>query len=195
MMGEWSLGFLSRNLFPDKSVWVERYKETLLERPLGGSGDSCVVSRLVVWATEKEEDGPNKRARSSGAGNDERQHRAQGSKIERRFVVKRVTGASARYGGFDSLKTEIKRISYKVEGWFLNALLDDDYGPAKFARAYYWDDSGRHTSLLIEQDLIAQGFPIHQGELDAREAKTAIRWLAQFHFAGGRVTGGRVWAR
>lgn len=139
--------------------WVTRCVETVLERPWGGTGDSCVVSRLFV---DVEDDG------------------------SRTFIVKRVVGPSDRYQGWDALKTEIKRVSYKVEGDFLKSVSQawsdsSALRKLRIARALYWNDQSRYISTLIEQDLNAEGYTEHVSDLEERTLALALNWLAEFH--------------
>lgn len=143
--------FVSQSLFEDG--WLESCEERVLDRPNGGSGDSCLVSRLVVVF-------------------DRQRHT---------FICKRVTGPSERHSSYDSLKGEIKRLSYKVEGELLVSLkllkLD------AIAEELFWLDETDNTSVLLEDDLVAKGFPVHNVELFQTQLYRAVDWLAQFHSA------------
>ncbi|KAH9261025.1 hypothetical protein BASA81_000729 [Batrachochytrium salamandrivorans] len=143
--------FVSQTLFEDG--WLESCEETVVGRPNGGSGDSCIVSRLVVVFNHR----------------------------RFTFICKRVTGPSERHSSYDSLKVEIKRLSYKVEGEVLISLK-----PLKLdsiAEELFWLDETDNTSVLLEDDLVLKGFPVHSVELYQTQLFRAVDWLTQFHSA------------
>ena len=162
--------FLAQSLFED--AWLTHVEERILDRPDGGSGDSCVVSRVTIHTY------------------DQRQVT---------FIVKRVAGPSERYYPYDSLKTEFKRLSYKVEGETLMALSRLNPSQVLIAKAGFWLDESPHTSVLVLDDL-APHFPLHSPELRHPQLFFAVDWLSRFHHSYGELIlplrqRARVWCR
>jgi len=155
------------------SYTFDRIEERVLARPNGGSGDSCVVSRLTVHLS------PPRTSSSSSTTSPE----AKKQRFVKQLIVKRVLCASERHAERDPLKTEIKRISYKVEGFFLDSCVRLSAGDitVPLAMSRFWSSSSRDTSLLIEDDLVERGYTYHDGEVSIEHALLAMDWLAAFH--------------
>jgi hypothetical protein len=154
----------SRALGLEKAATI--LDEEIINRPWGGSGDSCVVSRVrvdVVGSTKS-------------------------------LVCKRVLGPSRRHNE-DGVFSGIKSLSYKVELDFLRWSRNAAAASHHVVRALLVEEISDTSSLLVMEDLSC-AFPHHVADLTLDEAKCALKWLVAFQLVREEPppsTSARVW--